>query len=342
MATISPVGVTRFRQGTDPSIPEPAARGVGWGIAWNASHIPDLAGRVALVTGANSGIGLVAAEELAAHGASVLLACRDPSKGEAALAAVRDRRPGGAPVELIALDLADLASVRTAAAEVAARPEPLDLLVANAGVMAPPRRETADGFELQLGTNHLGHFALAGLLLEKLQAAPAPRVVTVTSGAHRIGGIDFDDLQRRRRYMRWSAYGQSKLANLLFALELGRRAAAADSELRSMAAHPGYASTNLQHAGPQIGAGLLSKLTAPAWSASNHLFGQSAEDGALPTLYAATEPDLPSGSLIGPGGFASMRGAPTLETPSPAALDPDVAARLWAVSEELTGVAFAF
>jgi NAD(P)-dependent dehydrogenase (short-subunit alcohol dehydrogenase family) len=206
--------------------------------------------------------------------------------------------------------------------------------------MAPPRRETADGFELQLGTNHLGHFALTGLLTPKLKAAPAARVVTVTSGAHRFGSIDFDDLQRRRRYMRWPAYGQSKLANLLFALELQRRAVAADLELRSMAAHPGYAATNLQHAGPQLDAGLLSKLTAPAWSISNHLLGQSAEDGALPTLYAATEPDLPGGSLIGPGGFASMRGAPALETPSGAALDERTASRLWEVSEELTGVEF--
>ena len=230
--------------------------------------------------------------------------------------------------------------MRTAAAEVAGRPEPLDLLVNNAGVMAPPRRETADGFELQLGTNHLGHFALTGLLAQKLKAAPAARVVTVTSGAHRIGSIDFDDLQRARRYRRWSAYGQSKLANLLFALELQRRAAAADLELRSMAAHPGYAATNLQTAGPQLDAGLLSKLTAPVWSAANRFIAQGPEDGALPTLYAATEPDLPGGSLVGPGGLGGMRGAPALEVPSGAALDEDTARRLWSVSEELTGVEF--
>jgi NAD(P)-dependent dehydrogenase (short-subunit alcohol dehydrogenase family) len=206
--------------------------------------------------------------------------------------------------------------------------------------MAPPRRETADGFELQLGTNHLGHFALTGLLTERLVAAPEPRVVTLTSGAHRIGSVDFDDLQRRRHYFRWTAYGQSKLANLLFALELQRRAAAADSTLRSIAAHPGYAATNLQHAGPTLGGDLLSRLADPFWSISNHLVGQSTEDGALPTLYAATEPGLPGGSLVGPGGFASLRGAPALETPSGAALDEETARRLWEVSEELTGVEF--
>ncbi len=272
----------------------------------------------------------------------MLLGCRDAGRGKAALAAVCKRRSADAAIELIALDLADLASVRVASAAVAARPEPLDLLVNNAGVMAPPRRETADGFELQLGTNHLGHFALTGLLLAKLKAAPEPRVVTLTSGAHRFGSIDFDDLQRRHHYMRWLAYGQSKLANLLFALELQRRAAAADLGLGSIAAHPGYAATNLQHAGPQLEAGLLSKLTAPIWSISNRLIGQSPRDGALPTLYAATEPGLPGGSLIGPGGFASMRGAPAFETPSGAALDEATASRLWEVSEELTGVEFTF
>jgi NAD(P)-dependent dehydrogenase (short-subunit alcohol dehydrogenase family) len=270
----------------------------------------------------------------------VLLGCRDAGRGKAALAAVCKRRPADAAIELIALDLADLASVRAASAAVVARPEPLDLLVNNAGVMAPPRRETADGFELQLGTNHLGHFALTGLLLAKLKAAPEPRVVTLTSGAHRFGRIDFNDLQRRHHYMRWLAYGQSKLANLLFALELQRRAAAANLGLRSIAAHPGYAATNLQHAGPQLEAGMLSKLTAPIWLISNHLLGQSPRDGALPTLYAATEPGVPGGSLIGPGGFASMRGAPAFETPSGAALDEATACQLWEVSEELTGVEF--
>jgi NAD(P)-dependent dehydrogenase (short-subunit alcohol dehydrogenase family) len=310
-------------------------------MGWDASDIPDLSGRVALVTGANSGIGLAAAEELAAHGASVLLACRDRARGAAAVEVVRARRPADAAVELVELDLGDLASVRAAATTVAACPEPLDLLVNNAGVMAPPRRETADGFELQLGTNHLGHFALTALLRDRLLAAPEPRVVTLTSGAHRLGSIDFDDLQRRHRYMRWLAYGQSKLANLLFALELQRRAAAADSNLRSLAAHPGYAATNLQHAGPRIGGGLFSRLTDPVWSVSNHLLGQSAAAGALPTLYAATEPDLPGGALIGPDGPAAIRGAPTLESPSRAALDEDTARRLWQVSEELTGVEFA-
>ncbi len=304
-------------------------------MGWSAADIPDLSGRTALVTGANSGIGLAAAEALAAHGAEVLLACRNPQRGSDALARVRER--GGAGAELVALDLADLASVRATAAEVAGRVERLDLLVNNAGVMAPPRRESADGFELQLATNHLGHFALTAGLLGPLLAAAEPRVVTLTSGAHRIGSIDFDDLQRRHRYMRWMAYGQSKLANLLFALELQRRAAAAELPLKSLAAHPGYAATNLQHAGPELGLGPLGHLASPLISLTNFAFGQSAAAGALPTLYAATEPGIPGGLLIGPGGLGGMRGAPQVESPSGGALDEDVARRLWEVSEGLTG-----
>ncbi len=307
-------------------------------MGWSADDIPDLSGRTALVTGANSGIGLAAAEELAAHGAELVLACRDAGRGEEALARVRERAAAGA--ELVELDLADLAAVRTAAAALAGRVERLDLLVNNAGVMAPPRRESADGFELQLATNHLGHFALTAGLLGPLRAAPEPRVVTLTSGAHRVGSIDFDDLQREHGYFRWTAYGQSKLANLLFALELQRRAAGAGLPLRSLAAHPGYAATNLQHAGPELGLGPLGKAISPLTSVTNLVFGQSAAAGALPTLYAATEPGIPGGLLIGPGGFAGMRGAPQVESPSGRALDEDTARRLWEVSEELTGASF--
>jgi len=207
---------------------------------WTTAQIPPQAGRIALVTGANSGLGLITARELARAGARVVLAVRDTARGEEAVGAIRQAAPG-ASVETERLDLGDLASVRVCAQTVAARHDHLDLLVLNAGVMAPPRRETADGFELQLGTNHLGHFALAGLLMALLLARPDARVVTVSSVAHRMGRIDFDDLQAQRDYSAWPRYGQSKLANLLFCFELQRRAAAAGATLRSMAAHPGYA-----------------------------------------------------------------------------------------------------
>jgi len=291
---------------------------------WTAAEIPDLGGRAAVVTGANSGIGSVAARELARAGATVVCACRDTAKGRGAF-------PAG-DVEVRELDLADLESVRAFARSFEGR---LDLLVNNAGVMAPPRRLTADGFESQFGTNHLGHFALTGLLLGALLAAPEPRVVTVSSGAHRIGWMRFDDLQGERRYNNWLAYGQSKLANLLFCFELQRRAAAAGTGLRSMAAHPGYARTNLQFAGPPWYEQLVMRLTNP-------LLGQSAELGALPTLYAAVYPDLPGGSFIGPDGFMEQRGHPHVVTAASKAYDEDVARRLWEVSEELTGVRYAF
>ena len=298
-------------------------------MAWSVADIPDLTGRRAIVTGANSGIGLVAARELARHGASVVLACRNMRKGEAALATVR---AAGADAELAPLDLGDLASVRAFAA---ARAGPLDLLLNNAGVMAPPRSETADGFELQLGTNHLGHFALTGLLLGNLQAARAPRVVTVSSVAHRMGRIDFEDLQGERRYRRWRAYGHSKLANLLFMRELDHRARSAGSALVSVAAHPGYAATNLQFAAPPLHERLAMRVL-------NVVVAQSAEQGALPLLYAATVPDLPGAAYIGPDGRGEARGRPQLVSMSERAQDPDSARRLWDVSESLTGVPYAF
>ncbi|MGA9860364.1 MAG: oxidoreductase, partial [Solirubrobacteraceae bacterium] len=217
---------------------------------WTAADIPDQRGRQAIVTGANSGLGLVTARELARAGASVVLACRNPAKGEQALRQVREAAVDPDAIRLESLDLADLASVRAFADRMSTELPQLHLLVNNAGVMAPPRRLTADGFESQIGTNHLGHFALTGLLLGTLSAGPDPRVVTVSSAAHRIGTIKFDDLQREHGYNNWLAYGQSKLANLLFCFELQRRATAADSPLLSLAAHPGAAATNLQVAGP--------------------------------------------------------------------------------------------
>ncbi|HEV2820593.1 MAG TPA: oxidoreductase [Solirubrobacteraceae bacterium] len=307
---------------------------------WTAAQVPPQTGRIALVTGANSGLGLVTARGLARAGARVVLAVRDTARGAEAAGAICQDAPG-ASVEVQRLDLGDLASVRACAETVAGRHAHLDLLILNAGVMATPRRETADGFELQLGTNHLGHFALTGLLMERLLAPPDARVVTVSSVAHRMGRIDFDDLQAQRSYSAWGRYGQSKLANLLFCFELQRRAAATGATLRSMAAHPGYAATNLQTSGPLLGAGGPKALVKGlAMRATNVVLAQSAEDGALPILYAATVADLPGGAYIGPDGPGEMRGGPTPVGVSSAASDEASARRLWEVSEELTGVRY--
>jgi NAD(P)-dependent dehydrogenase (short-subunit alcohol dehydrogenase family) len=301
---------------------------------WCADDMGDLHGQRVLVTGANSGIGYETALALARKGATVVMACRRPERGEAAAGRIEAEVPK-AELELATLDLADLASIRDFAASWSGRT--LDVLVDNAGVMAIPHRVTADGFEMQFGTNHLGHFALAGRLLPSLLGSPAPRVVTVSSFAHLIGRIDFADLQHERRYGRWGAYGQAKLANLLFALELDRRAKAAGSTLRSVAAHPGYAATNLQTTGPAM-EGRAFMVRFNGWA--NHVFAQSAAAGALPSLYAATAPDLAGGEFIGPVYW--MRGAPTRAWCTPLARDRAVAQRLWSVSEELTGVRYDF
>ena len=300
---------------------------------WTAADIPDQHGRVAVVTGANSGLGLATARELARAGAQVVMAARNTGKGEEAARRVRAEAPE-ADVTVEALDLASLDSVRSFAQRVRGGHEHLDLLINNAGVMAPPRRTTADGFELQLGTNHLGHFALTGLLLDAMEGREDARVVTLSSGAHRIGRIRFDDLQGERFYFRWTAYGQSKLANLLFALELDRRLRAAGSTVSSMAAHPGYAATNLQTAAPPFLDRLIGRL-------GNVVIAQSADMGALPTLYAATFGGLPGGTFVGPDGIAEQRGHPRPVGMASAARDEDVARRLWEVSEQLTGVRFA-
>jgi NAD(P)-dependent dehydrogenase (short-subunit alcohol dehydrogenase family) len=299
---------------------------------WTAKDIPDQVGRTAVITGANSGLGLAAARALAGAGADVVLACRNTEKGEAALAAIRADVPA-ASLALEALDLSSLDSVRAFAERFAAGYESLDLLINNAGVMAPPRRETVDGFELQLGTNHLGHFALTGLLLGGMQGREDARVVTVSSTAHKMGRINFDNLQGERRYFRWNAYGQSKLANVLFALELERRLRAAGSNVKSLVAHPGYASTNLQSAAPPL-------VDRAVMAVTNRLFGQSPEMGALPELYAATRPNLDGGLFIGPDGFEEQRGHPKIVSPVKAGRDEATAARLWTVSEELTGVSY--
>src|SRR3954469_4000255 len=282
--------------------------------------LPHQAGRTAVVTGANSGLGLATAAALAAAGAHVVLAVRDPARGEAAAAGL----PGS--VEVRRLDLADLASVRAFAADWRGD---LDLLVNNAGVMAVPAGVTVDGFERQFGTNHLGHFALTNLLLPHV----TDRVVTVSSTMHRSGVIDLDDLNwQRRPYSANGAYAQSKLANLLFTLELERRLREAGSRVRALAAHPGYAATNLQgRSGNRIADG--------AMKLGNVLLAQSDERGALPTLAAATR-DLPGGSYLGPDGFQEMRGFPTLVGRTAAAGDPELARRLWEESARLTGVDF--
>jgi len=303
-------------------------------VTWTTADIPDLTGRSAVVTGANSGIGFEAVVELARHGAAVTLAARDPGRGADALARLRSEVPA-ADAELARLDLADLDSVRAFAAGYA--PEGLDLLVNNGGVMAVPLRHTPDGFESQFGTNHLGHFALTGLLLPKLLARPGARVVSVTSGVHRIGRIDFADLDANGRYRKWPAYAQSKLANLLFTFELQRRADAAGVELLALAAHPGYAATNLQAVGPQLAG---SRVVERGTAVVTRVIGQPARDGALPTLRAATDPAVRGGEVFGPDGFLELRGAPKQVAVSRRARNRAVAERLWTVSEEKTGVRY--
>jgi NAD(P)-dependent dehydrogenase (short-subunit alcohol dehydrogenase family) len=285
---------------------------------WTAADLPDQSGRTVVVTGANSGIGLAAARELARAGARVVMAVRSTEKGERAAETVPGDR------EVRRLDLADLGSVR----EFAAGWEgDLDVLINNAGVMAVPQGRTADGFETQIGTNHLGPFALTNLLLPHV----TDRVVTIASGAHRMGRIDLDDLNwERRSYDRWRAYGQSKLANLLFTLELQRRLAEAGSRVRALAAHPGWAATNLQ-------SHTQSRIQGLAMRIGNRVIAQSDEQGALPTLFAATQ-DLPGAAYVGPDGIAEGRGHPTLVGRSRAASDPETARALWELSERLTGV----
>jgi NAD(P)-dependent dehydrogenase (short-subunit alcohol dehydrogenase family) len=299
------------------------------GMPWTADAMPDQTGRTFVVTGANSGLGFQTALELARHGADVVLAVRNLDKGRDAEHRIR-AEVADARTTLRRLDLADLDSVQAFADAT----ERLDVLVNNAGVMALPRRQTRQGFELQLGTNHLGHFALTGRLLGKLLAGERPRVVTLSSNAHKTGRMSFDNLQGERRYFRWAAYGQAKLANLLFALELQRRADAHRAPLLSVAAHPGYAATNLQYQANNITGLPIDKLVN--W-ALNTTIAQSDAMGALPTLYAATE-DVPGGAYAGPSGPGEFRGHPTLVAPNGRARDEDDARRLWEVSEELTGV----
>jgi NAD(P)-dependent dehydrogenase (short-subunit alcohol dehydrogenase family) len=297
---------------------------------WTPYDIPDQTGRTVLVTGANSGLGFHTTLELARKGARVLMGCRNPAKAETALGLIRGQVTNPA-IELVALDLASLDSVERAADDVASRLPHLDLLVNNAGIMAVPYGRTADGFEMQLGTNHLGHFALTGRLLPLLLAADAPRVITVSSGAHVIGAMHFDDLAADNGYQRWRRYGQSKLANLLFTSELQRRAG---GRILSAAAHPGYAATHLQDGQGQAAFQALMHL-------GNKLLAQSDSQGAWPQLYAATMPDVLGDSYYGPH-LLSLRGHPVSTWRTGAARDKDTARTLWDISEELTKVVYTF
>ncbi|WP_341393696.1 oxidoreductase [Arthrobacter sp. G119Y2] len=296
---------------------------------YSAGDVPDQSGKTAVVTGSNSGLGLQTALVLAAKGARVELACRDAKRGEAAMQRIR-AETGNDDVRVRQLDLGSLESVRAFAA---AQERPVDLLINNAGVMATPHRTTADGFELQFGVNHLGHFALTGLLLPMLRAAPAPRVVTVSSLAHRGGRMDFDDLAAEHSYRPWARYNQSKLANLLFTFELNRRLQARGENLVAAAAHPGFASTNLT-------AGMHHPATLDLLGGFFRLLGQSGARGALPTLYAATAPGVRGGDFYGPDGPGQLRGKPAPVTPAPQARDALAARRLWDVSTKLTGGVF--
>jgi NAD(P)-dependent dehydrogenase (short-subunit alcohol dehydrogenase family) len=294
---------------------------------WTSDDVPGQHGRLAVVTGANTGLGFETARVLAARGASVVLAVRDTDKGKAAAARIAGTAPG-ANVLVQPLDLTSLDSIRAAAGELRAQHPAIDLLVNNAGVMFPPKQATGDGFELQLGTNHLGHFALTGLLLEQMLPVPGSRVVTVSSLAHRIRArINFGDLQSERSYSRVTAYSQSKLANLMFAYELARRLSGAGTTI-AVAAHPGLAATELSRYTPAIVAFSYARVS------------QKAAMGALPTLRAATDPGVLGGQYYGPGGIFGARGYPKLAASSGRSHDTAIQRRLWTVSEELTGVTF--
>ncbi|MEU8530893.1 oxidoreductase [Streptomyces sp. NPDC048629] len=298
---------------------------------WNADRIADQTDRVFVVTGANSGLGLATTRALARHGGHVILAVRDESKGRRAASGITAEQPG-ASLEVRRLDLADLDSVRTFATELRADHQHLDVLVNNAGVMAPPRTLSPQGHELQFAANHLGHFALTGLLLDLLTTGHDPRVVTVSSLNHRQGELRLDDLAGERGYAPMAFYNRSKLANAVFGHELHRRLAEARSPVRSLLAHPGYASTALQGKAVGMVKLLFGRLLAP--------LAQSPERGALPQLFAATAPEAESGRFIGPDGRGELRGAPTRVRLSPRATDAEAGRRLWEVSERLTDVRF--
>ncbi len=291
---------------------------------WTTTNIPDQSGKVAIITGANSGLGYETTLALAAKNAKVIMACRNPQKAQAAFDKIKAKVPN-AKLVLMQLDLGSLASVRKFAEEVHAKYTSIDLLINNAGIMVPPYGKTEDGFETQFGVNHLGHFALTAQLLDLLFAAKNSRIVNVSSQAHTMGKINFDDLQSEKSYHKWAAYGQSKIANLYFTYELQRKLTAAGKSTLAVAAHPGYAATNLQG-----GSGLFTFL--------NGIMAQSAAMGALPSLYAATNPEVRGADYIGPHALGGWRGYPVKVKSNALSYDESIAVRLWDVSEKLTGI----
>ena len=303
---------------------------------WTSDQIPSQNGKTAVVTGANSGLGFSISRALVLKGAKVIMACRSLERGEEARLIMMAE---GAIVEpeVWHLDLANLESVRQFARKFSESGNSLDLLINNAGLMAIPYHRTADGFEMQFGVNHLGHFALTALLWPYLSTAGQARVVQVSSLAHYMGKIRFEDLHWEKGYRKWGAYGMSKLANLLFIHELGTKVKETSHPVTAAAAHPGYADTELQAKGARMKG---SRLGAGSFSLANWLVAQSAEMGALPSLYAATADEVEQGAYFGPGGFMKLRGWPVPETPSPSLVNSDVAGKLWKVSEELTGTDF--
>ena len=307
----------------------------GGGGRWTAVDVPDQHGRIAIITGATGGLGLETARVLASHGATVVLAGRDQAKLAKASSLLSSAQPD-ASVQTAEVDLASLESIRKAAADLASRFPSIDLLINNAGLMMPPYGLTKDGYELQFGTNHLGHFALTGLLIRQLLAAPGSRVVTVSSNAHRAGRINFADLNSARRYRRSTAYGQSKLANLMFTYELQRRLAAAQAQTIAVAAHPGTARTDLTRHLSALSNAAIGPRLAPLTS----WFVQDAPMGALPTVRAATDPAAVGGTYYGPDGFGQLTGYPVVVTSTTRSHNRQAQRRLWVESEQLTGITY--
>jgi len=310
--------------------------------SWTVDQMPDCSDKTVLITGANSGLGFEATKAFAKNGATVIMACRSTDRGKQAATEIQDTiADTGAILHVRQCDLASLDSIESFATGIEGEYDAIDVLCNNAGVMAIPRQETEDGFEKQLGVNHLGHFALTGHLLYLVVGTEGEsRIVTQSSGAHERGDMNFDDLHCEQSYGKWEAYGQSKLANLLFAYELQRRLEAANiTDTISVACHPGYAATNLQYRGPEEEG---SKLRMGLMKVANATLGQSAQQGALPMLYASVAPDVQGGDYYGPGGFMNMRGAPEKQSSNEASYDERDAKQLWEKSEELTGVTYDF